>query len=118
MSFVLEVALSLVARATISLSAVGGALMNSSYGRSERAGMHIVLGAGGSQVLVPLAPGLVTWVGVSEHRRLAMDDIVRFQPGIGTVALVGERELELSTTSVVEVGLCAAGQCVVVVPGA
>ncbi len=80
--------------------------------------MHIVLGAGGSQVLVPLAPGLVTWVGVSEHRRLAMDDIVRFQPGIGTVALDGERELELSTTSVVEVRLCADGPCVVDVPAA
>ena len=118
MSVVREVALSRVAPATIGLSALGGALMNSSYRRSERAGMHIVLGAGGSQVLVPLAPGLVTWVGVSEHRQLAMDDIVRFQPGIGTVALDGEREIELSTTSVVEVRLCADGPCVVDVPAA
>ena len=49
-------------------------------------------------------------------KRLAMNDVVRFQPGTGTVALDGEREIELSTTSVVEVRLCADGPYVVDVP--
>lgn len=113
-----EVVLSRVAPATIGFSALGGALLNSSYEANGRAGMHIVLGAGGSEVLVPLAPGLVTWVGVKSHRLLAMDDVVRFQPGTGTIALDGEREIELSTTSVVEVRLCADGPSVVDVPAA
>jgi predicted polyphosphate/ATP-dependent NAD kinase len=117
-SVVREVVLSHVAPATIGFSALGGALLNSSYERNERAGMHIVLGAGGPQVLVPLAPGLVTWVGVRSHRLLAMDDVVRFQPGTGTIALDGEREIELLTTSVVEVRLCADGPSVVDVPAA
>jgi len=117
-SVVREVVLSRVTSATIGLSALGGALLNSSYERSEREGMHIMLGAGGHQVLVPLAPGLVTWVGVSKYRRLAMDDAVRFQPGAGTIALDGEREIELSTTSLVEVRLCADGPYVVDVPAA
>jgi predicted polyphosphate/ATP-dependent NAD kinase len=118
MSVVREVVLSRVVPATIGLSALGGALLNSGYEQSERTGMYIALGAGGPQVLVPLAPGLVTWVGISEHRRLAMDDVVRFQPGVGTVALDGEREIELSTTSVIEVRLCADGPYVVDVPAA
>jgi predicted polyphosphate/ATP-dependent NAD kinase len=115
-SVVREVVLSRMVPATIGFSALGGALLDSSYERSERVGMHIVLGAGGPQIIFPLAPGLVTWVGVTEHRRLAIDDVVRFQPGTGTVALDGEREIELSTTSVVEVHLCADGPCVVDVP--
>ncbi len=118
MSAVREVVLSRVAPATIGLSALGGALMNSNNQQSERAGMHIVLGAGGPQVLVPLAPGLVTWVGISEHRRLAMDAMVRLQSGVGTVALDGEREIELLATSVVEVRLRADGPYVVDVPAA
>ena len=117
-SVVREVVLSHVAPATIGFSALGGALLNSSYERNERAGMHIVLGVGGPQVLVPLAPGLVTWVGVRSYNLLAMDDVVRFQPGTGTIALDGEREIELSTTSVVEVRLCADGPSVVDVPAA
>jgi predicted polyphosphate/ATP-dependent NAD kinase len=116
MSVVREVVLARVAPATIGLSALGGALLNSSSERGKRAGMHIVLGAGGSEIMVPLAPGLVTWVGIKAYRWLRLDDTVHFQPGAGTLALDGERELELSATSTVEVRLCADGPYVVDVP--
>ena len=115
-SVVREVVLARVIPGAIGFSALGGALLDSGNERHERAGMHIVLGADGSQVIVPLAPGLVTWVGITEHRWLAINDIVRFQPGVGTLALDGEREIELSTTSKVEVQLCADGPYVVNVP--
>jgi hypothetical protein len=118
MSVVREVVLSRVAPATIGLSALGGALLNSGSASNARMGMHIVLGAGSRQVLVPLAPGMVTWVGIREHKPLRMDDVVRFQPGFGTLALDGEREMELMTSSVVEVRLCADGPYVVDVPAA
>ena len=80
--------------------------------------MHIRLGAGGSQVLVALAPGLIDWVDVAEYRRLAVNEVVRFPRGTGTVALDGEREIELSPNSVVEVQLYADGPFVVNVPAA
>jgi predicted polyphosphate/ATP-dependent NAD kinase len=118
MSVVREVVLSRVAPATIGISAIGGALLNSRDEGNKRMGMHIVLGAGGFKVLAPLAPGLVTWVGIREYRPMMMDNVVRFQPGVGTVALDGEREIELSTSSVVEVRLCADGPYVVDVPAA
>src|SRR6266567_7346699 len=115
-SVVREVVLARVIPGAIGFSALGGALLDTGNERNEQAGMHIVLGADGSQVMVPLAPGLVTWVGVTEHRWLAINDVVRFQPGAGTLALDGEREIELSTTSRVQVQLCADGPYVVDVP--
>jgi len=113
-----EVVLSRVGPATIGLSAIGGALLDGVSPGEERPGMHIRLGTGGSQVLVALAPGLIDWVGITEYRRLAMNDVVRFPPGTGTVALDGEREIELSPKSVVEVQLCADGPFVVNVSAA
>ena len=118
LSTVHEVVLSRVAPATIGLSALGGALLNHTAGGAEQSGMHILLGRGALQVLVALAPGLVEWVAVTEYRRLAMHDVVRFQPATGTIALDGEREIELSPSSVVEVRLCADGPFVVDVPAA
>ncbi len=118
LSTVREIVLSRVAAGTIGLSALGGALLNHTAESAERPGMYILLGAGGPQVLSALAPGLIEWVAVAEYRRLAMNEVVRFQPGAGTVALDGEREIELSATSVVEVRLCADGPFVVDVPAA
>ena len=118
LSLVREVVLSRIAPATIGLSALGGALLNSTVEVSERAGMHIVLGDGGREVMAALAPGIIKWVGVRETRKLQVDDVVQFRPGTGTVALDGEREIEIPMTSVVEVRLCADGPFVVDVPAA
>jgi len=118
LSTVSEVVLSRVAPATIGLSALGGALLNGTTKGVEQSGMHIMLGSGGPQVLVALAPGLIEWVAVSAYQRLAINEIVRFQRGAGTIALDGEREIELSAALVVEVQLCPDGPFVVDVPAA
>jgi predicted polyphosphate/ATP-dependent NAD kinase len=118
LSTVSEVVLSRVGPATIGLSALGGALLNGTTRAAEQPGMHILLGSGGPRVLAALAPGLIAWVAVTEYQRLAINDVVRFQTGAGTVALDGEREIELSPTSVVEVRLRADGPFVVDVPAA
>jgi hypothetical protein len=80
--------------------------------------MHIVLGQSGKQVLAPIAPGLIKWVGVTSYRRLALESVVQFQPGAGTIALDGEREIELATQALVEVKLSPDGPFVVDVPAA
>jgi hypothetical protein len=118
LSVVREVILSRVASATIGLSALGGALLDHTPATDQSPGMHITLGLDGMQVLAALAPGLIDWVGVSTYRRLAIGDSVQLQPGVGTVALDGEREIELSAASVVEVWLRADGPVVVDVPAA
>jgi predicted polyphosphate/ATP-dependent NAD kinase len=118
LSTVREVVLSRVAPATIGLSALGGALLNVTADANEQTGMHIVLGNGGREVMAALAPGLITWVAVRESRSLQIDASIHFQPSTGTVALDGEREIELTTASVVEVQLCGDGPFVVNVPAA
>jgi predicted polyphosphate/ATP-dependent NAD kinase len=118
-STVREVILSRAAPATIGLSALGGALLDSQPEVPHGiCGMHIVPGGEGPEIQVALAPGLVTWVAIREHRRLTADDIVLCQPGVGTIALDGEREIELASTSRVEVRLCADGPVVVDVAAA
>lgn len=116
LSVVREVVLSHVAPGTMGLSAIGGALLDHTPEQGGSSGMHIVLGPAGSQVLATLAPGLVTWVGIAAYQWLAPDQVVQFQPGTGTVALDGEREIELSATSVVEARLRTDGPFVVDVP--
>lgn len=117
LSVVREVVLARVAPAAIGLSALGGALLDAAVEEMDEAtGMHITLGSGGRQVLAALAPGLVQWVGVTAHRRIAPEAAVSFQPGAGTVALDGEREIELAADSHVEVRLGRDGPFVVDVP--
>src|SRR5713226_264783 len=80
LSTVSEFVLSRVAPATIGLSALGGALLDGASKGVEQTGMHILLGSGGSEVLVALAPGLIEWVAITEYQRLALNDVVRLQP--------------------------------------
>ncbi len=117
LSVVREVVLARVAPSAIGLSALGGALLDAAAeDMDEATGMHITLGPGGRQVLAALAPGLVQWVGVAAYRRIAPEAAVSFQPGAGTVALDGEREIELAADSHVEVRLGRDGPFVVDVP--
>jgi predicted polyphosphate/ATP-dependent NAD kinase len=113
-----EVVLSQVRPGTIGLSSLGGSLLDGAVPGDEQYGMHIVLGEGGQQVLAPLAPGLISWVSVRACTPLRQGQSVRLQAGSGTVALDGEREIELSATSVVEVYLRNDGPFVVDVPAA
>jgi predicted polyphosphate/ATP-dependent NAD kinase len=116
LSTVHEIILSRVTAATIGLSALGGALLDGTVVGEDKPGMHITLGESDEQVLVPLAPGLITWVGVTSHQRLAIDSIVRLQSSSGTIALDGEREIELSAAADVTVKLRSDGPYIVDVP--
>lgn len=58
-----------------------------------------------TELTVPLAPGLVVKVGVAERRRLDPGDPVSLDPVRGSLALDGEREIELHPEDTVEVRL-------------
>ncbi|HLI09715.1 MAG TPA: NAD(+)/NADH kinase [Ktedonobacteraceae bacterium] len=118
LSQVREAVLSQVRPGTIGLSSLGGALLDGAVPEGEVCGMHILLGGDGRQVLVPLAPGLISWVSVRAYSPLCRGESVRLQTGTGTVALDGEREIELAATSLVEVRLRDDGPFVVDVPAA
>jgi predicted polyphosphate/ATP-dependent NAD kinase len=81
-------------------------------GLSAVAGLYIRLTSpeeADTVLRVPLAPGLVVPVGVAETKRLEPGEVVCMAPTSGSLALDGEREIELSSDDRVEVRLDADG---------
>ncbi len=76
-------------------------------------GMYVAVGKGGSSVLAPIAPGLVTQVGIREHRLLNIGDQIILNPDARTVALDGERAIEIYPGQVASVRLTNQGPRVV-----
>lgn len=76
--------------------------------REARYGLHVRLTetTRAPRVLTaPLAPGLPAEVGVAEYRRVWLGEPVALEAGAGTIAIDGEREIELSGHEQVEVRL-------------
>jgi predicted polyphosphate/ATP-dependent NAD kinase len=102
-----------VARAApdaVGFSAVAGLL--DPIPRHAHHGLHIRLTKpedAGLVLNVPLAPGLVVPVGVAESRRLEPGRAVPVEPGSGSIALDGEREIERGLEDRVEVSLATEG---------
>lgn len=90
----------------VGLSAVAGLL--DPVSRSAPYGLRVRLTAPENADLVlavPLSPGLVVPVGVAEHHRLEPGEPVELEPFAGSLALDGEREIELGPRDDVEVRL-------------
>lgn len=106
-----EIILSQAEPGRIGLSAVGGCF------RTVRArdphGMFLSIGAGGADILAPMGPGLVTRVPIRDHRMLAIGDEVQLDPEIGTIALDGERQIEIFANQSIRVRLTDRGPRVV-----
>jgi predicted polyphosphate/ATP-dependent NAD kinase len=64
-------------------------------------------------VRVPLAPGLVLPVGVAETRRIPLGRAVVLEAAAGSLALDGERELELPAATRVEISVDGEGPMIV-----
>ena len=79
--------------AAVGMSAIGGLLQP--VPESADGGLLVEVGAGGSEVLAPIAPGLYVPVGVREARALGLDERVEIR-GPGVIALDGERERRLA----------------------
>lgn len=106
-----EVVLAQARPGTVGLAAVGGCLATLSPRNAH--GLYLRLGAGGRQVLAPVAPGLVVPVGILEHRLIEAGEDVRLDPGNCTIALDGEREVEVGLHQTVVARLTTAGPRVV-----
>ena len=79
--------------AAVGKAAIGGLLQP--VPESADGGLLVEVGAGGSEVLAPIAPGLYVPVGVREARALGLDERVEIR-GPGVIALDGERERRLA----------------------
>jgi hypothetical protein len=116
---ILEVVVAFAAPDAIGLSALAGLI--DPVPRSAPHALHLRLADSAEArhvVQAPLAPGLVVAVGVLEHRRLSAGETVTLQEAGGSLALDGERELELRPADRVEVTLDLDGPLVIDVQAA
>jgi ATP-NAD kinase N-terminal domain len=101
-----EAVVAFASPAGVGLSAVAAAV--SPVPRAAGNGLHLRLAPperAPTVVTVPLAPGLVTEVGVVQARRVEPGEAVPLTPLAGCLALDGERELELGPADRVTVRL-------------
>jgi predicted polyphosphate/ATP-dependent NAD kinase len=90
----------------VGLSSIAGLLEPT--GRDAPHGLHVRLippDEARIVLTVPLAPGLVVPVGVEEVNRVEPGEAVALSPGAGSIALDGEREIEVGPSDEVEVRL-------------
>jgi len=79
----------------IGMSAIAGAI--EPIGRRDQAGLHVALDPKADRrVMAAIGPGMVERLGVTDWSRLKPDEARKVAPEAGTLALDGERELELS----------------------
>jgi predicted polyphosphate/ATP-dependent NAD kinase len=78
----------------IGLSAIGGALYPAGLPAGQA--LYVELGPGGQTVTAPIAPGLIHEVAVRSHALLAWGERLTLDLSACTVALDGERELEVT----------------------
>jgi len=95
----------------IGMSSIGGLLHP--LGPRDPQGMYLRLGPGNTRVLAPVGPGLVSEVDTQEYRLVALGDEVVLEPTACTIAVDGERQMEVYPHQKVSVRLTDRGPRVV-----
>jgi predicted polyphosphate/ATP-dependent NAD kinase len=106
-----EVVLAQAQPYNLGMSSIGGILHP--IGPLDPAGMYLRLGEGGTRVLAPVSPGLVIAVPIERYHLLALGDEVSLEPAACTIAVDGERQLEVYAEQAVRVRLSGDGPWVV-----
>ncbi len=95
----------------IGMSCIGGLLHP--LGPRDPQGMYLRLGGGNTSVLAPVGPGLINRVETREYRLLSLEDEVTLEPAACTIAVDGERQLEVFPRQKISVRLTHRGPRVV-----
>ncbi len=92
-SHVQEIIMTQARPGSIGMSSIGACLHP--LDARDTQGLHVIVGRGDTGVLAPIAPGLVTHVDIREYRLLNIGDEIVLNPGVRTIALDGERAIEI-----------------------
>jgi predicted polyphosphate/ATP-dependent NAD kinase len=95
----------------IGMSSIGGFLYP--IGPRDAQGMYIRLGGDNTRVLAPVGPGLINEIGIDNYRTLSLGEEVALEPAACTIALDGERQIEVYPDQEVRVRLTNRGPRVV-----
>ena len=110
-SCIREIVLSRAEPDCIGMSSIGGLL--NPIGPRDPQGMYLRLGKGNTSVLAPVGPGLIKKVEIQEYRLLSPEQEVILEPAACTIAVDGERQIEVYADQKVSVRLTHRGPCVV-----
>jgi predicted polyphosphate/ATP-dependent NAD kinase len=110
-SHINEIVLARAMPGCIGLSSIGSCFQT--LDAHDGHGMYLALGSGGTQVLAPTGPGQVTKVPVREYRLFQVGDEVTLGSDPCTIALDGERSIEVYGTRTITVRLTNDGPRVV-----
>jgi predicted polyphosphate/ATP-dependent NAD kinase len=110
-SHIQEIVLARAEPGSIGLSSVGSCFQ--ALSARDGHGMYLALGRGGTQVLAPMGPGLVMRVPVREHRLVPVGGEVTLSSDPCTIALDGERTIEVYGPRTITVRLTNDGPRVV-----
>lgn len=112
-----EIVLSRIVQGEIGFCGIGGLIFPDSSGTDF--GAHIAIGEGGTRLIAPTAPGIVREIPIKKSALVAWGETVVLQSLPGTIALDGEREIELlSAATEISVTLNPMGPRVVDIPAA
>lgn len=111
LSKVREVVLTQAEPGAMGLSALGACLRP--VGRRDPFGLSLRVGEGDWEITAPIGPGLLAKAIISEPRDLPIGARVEIEPIRGTIALDGEREIELTEERRAAIRLSADGPRVV-----
>lgn len=106
-----EIVLARAEPSSIGMSSIGGCLH--ALGPRDAQGMYVRLGQGNTSVLAPVGPGLIIPVGIQNHRLLSLGEEVVLEPAACTIAVDGERQIEVFSEQQVSVRLTNRGPRVV-----
>ena len=110
MDAIVEVFATFAEPTAIGMSAIASAL--EAVSRADRHGLHVRLDPESERrVLVPIGPGMVEPVGIGDWARIEPGTATPISPRTGTIALDGERELELAPDDRATVTLRTDGFC-------
>ena len=110
-----EIVLARAEPGSIGLSSVGSCLQ--ALGARDGQGMYLAIGPGGTQVLAPMGPGLVTRIPIREYHLIPVGSEVTLSSDPCTIALDGERTIEVYGTRTITVRLTDGGPRVVDIAG-
>jgi predicted polyphosphate/ATP-dependent NAD kinase len=109
--YIREIVLARADPDSIGMSSIGGLLHPLEPCGTE--GMYIRLGKGNTSVMAAVGPGLISKVDIQDYRLLSLGDEVVLEPAACTIAVDGERQIEVQPHQKVSVRLTDHGPRVV-----
>ena len=83
---------------SIGLSSIGSRVLSANPNK----GMRITFGQQGKKIYAPIAPGLIPILKVKKWSHMNPDEIIKIKNFSGTIALDGEREIEIFGNNKIE----------------